>query len=67
MARPKRLKSPTRMNLLVDRGSKKDAFALATERKVSIGRLFELLVAAEKKRDGEVQVPRTTPGVKIPV
>jgi hypothetical protein len=51
----------------VDRGSKKDAFALATERKVSIGRLFELLVAAEKKRDGEVQVPRTTPGVKIPV
>lgn len=67
MARPKRLKSPTRLNLLVDRGSKKDAFALATERKVSIGRLFELLVAAEKKRDGEVQVPRTTPGVKIPV
>lgn len=44
MARPKRMKKPARLNLLIDEKSKKMAFKLASERDMSIGRLFEILL-----------------------
>jgi hypothetical protein len=50
MARPKRLKSPARVQLLMDAKSKRDAFKLAFERRISLGRLVEELVEAERKR-----------------
>jgi len=50
MARPKRLKTPTSLNLLVEKRSKQTAFRLACNRKISVGRLFEQLVEAEETR-----------------
>jgi hypothetical protein len=50
MARPKRMKSPARLDVVIERKSKRDAFALAMKREVSVGRLFEQLVEAEKQR-----------------
>jgi len=61
------MKSPARLELLIEKKSKRDGFALATRRKVSMGRLFELLIAAEMKRDGEVNLPPGTPEVQVPV
>ena len=54
MARPKRMKSPARLDVVIERKSKRDAFALAMKREVSVGRLFEQLIEAEKqRRDGK--------------
>jgi hypothetical protein len=67
MARPKRLKSPVRLDLLIENKSKRDAFVMATKRAMSVSRLFEHLIAAEKKRgDGEVRVPPSMPGIELP-
>jgi mannitol/fructose-specific phosphotransferase system IIA component (Ntr-type) len=51
MPRPKKLKTPSRLNLLVEGQSKKAAFRLACDRRISIGHLFEQLVDAEEKRE----------------
>jgi hypothetical protein len=50
MARPKRLKTPASLNLLVEKRSKQAAFRLACHQKISVGRLFEQLVEAEETR-----------------
>jgi len=55
MARPKQLRSPARLNLIVEAKTKKEAGKLAFDRRISIGHLFELLIIAEKQRaDGEL-------------
>jgi hypothetical protein len=54
MARPKRIKAAARLELLIERAVKRDAFAIATRNRISISRLFELLVEAEKTRNGRV-------------
>jgi hypothetical protein len=50
MARPKRFKSPARLDVIIERKTKRDAFALAVKHDVSVGRLFEQLVQREMKR-----------------
>ena len=50
MSRPKRFKSPARLDVIIERKSKRDAFALAMKHDVSVGRLFERLVQREMKR-----------------
>jgi hypothetical protein len=50
MPRPKRFKSPARLDVVIERKSKRDAFALAMKRDCSVGRLFEQLVQREMKR-----------------
>lgn len=47
MARPKRLKTPVKLNLLIEQKTKRRAFKMACEKKVSVGRLFEMLLDAE--------------------
>jgi hypothetical protein len=42
------------LDLIIERKTKRDAFALAMKHQVSVGKLFELLVAAEKQRNGRV-------------
>jgi hypothetical protein len=54
MARPKRIKAPARLDLVIERASKRDAFALATRYGISISKLFELLIVAEKDRKGQL-------------
>ena len=54
MSRPKRMKDPARLDLVIERKIKRDAFSLATKNRISISRLFELLVDAEKQRNGEL-------------
>mgnify|MGYP003341239824 CR=1 FL=1 len=41
MARPKRLKEPVKINLMIDKDIKNKAIELATKRGISVGRLFE--------------------------
>jgi hypothetical protein len=48
MGRPKRISEPVKLNLLIDRESKMSAIALATKRKMSVGRLFEALLFKEQ-------------------
>jgi hypothetical protein len=48
------MKAAARLELLIERAVKRDAFALATRNRISISRLFELLVEAEKDRNGRV-------------
>lgn len=50
MARPKLLKEPARLEVLVELTSKRRAFRMATKQRISIGRLFENLLAAEETR-----------------
>ena len=67
MARPKKLKAPERLNLLIDGRSKKNAFRLACDRRISIGRLFEQLIDAEiQSGNGEVKMPAQTPEAAVP-
>ena len=54
MARPKRMKSPARLELLMERARKREAFALAVKYGISVGRLFEKLVEDEKLRTEQV-------------
>jgi hypothetical protein len=54
MGRPKTRSAPARLDLIIERKTKRDAFALAMKHQVSVGKLFELLVAAEKQRNGRV-------------
>lgn len=51
MPRPKRLNEPVKLNLLIDRSSKDNARKLAAQRGISIGRLFESLVAEQSPDD----------------
>jgi hypothetical protein len=53
MSRPKRFKSPARLDVVMERKSKRTLFALAVKRDLSVGRLIERLAAEEKQRDGE--------------
>ena len=48
MGRPKRISEPVKLNLLIDRESKIGAIALASKRKMSVGRLFEALLLKEQ-------------------
>ena len=48
MGRPKRILEPVKLNLLIDRESKIGAIALAAKRKMSVGRLFEVLLFKEQ-------------------
>lgn len=41
MARPKRLKEPVKINLMIDKDIKIKALELAAKRGISVGRLFE--------------------------
>lgn len=41
MPRPKRLKEPVKINLLIEKDSKQKAINLALKRRTSVGRLFE--------------------------
>ena len=50
MARPRTIKHPARLHLLVERESKRNAFKLADARDVGAGELFEQLVAEEQTR-----------------
>ena len=47
MPRPRRLNDPVKLNLLIDRTSKDIARKIASDRGISISRLFETLVAEE--------------------
>ena len=53
MGRPKTRRSPARLDLVIERRIKREAFALAMIRGVSVGKLFEQLIAAEKTRNSE--------------
>lgn len=44
MSRPKKLKRPARLNLLLNGAAKKRAVKMAAESKISVGELFEQLV-----------------------
>jgi hypothetical protein len=50
MARPRKIKSPTRLNLLIGKEYKRSAFQLADHRGLSVGELFEQLVVEELAR-----------------
>jgi hypothetical protein len=50
LGRPKRKDKTDKLNLLVATATKRRAFALASARDISVGRLFENLVAAEDAR-----------------
>lgn len=50
MPRPKRNDKPEKLNLNVAKRTKQRAFALATDRKTSISRLFEFLIEEEDAR-----------------
>jgi hypothetical protein len=41
MPRPKRIKEPAKINLLIERDIKLKAVELAAQRRISVGRLFE--------------------------
>ena len=41
MPRPKRIKEPAKINLLIEKDIKLKAIELAAKRRVSVGRLFE--------------------------
>jgi hypothetical protein len=41
MPRPKRIKEPAKINLLIEKEIKLKAIELATRRRTSVGRLFE--------------------------
>lgn len=41
MARPRRLKEPVKLNLMIDKESKIKAMEIAAKRRMSVGRLFE--------------------------
>lgn len=41
------MKTPVKLNLLLEQKTKRRAFKLACDRKVSVGRLFEMLLDAE--------------------
>jgi hypothetical protein len=60
MGRPKTRKAPARLDLIIERKTKRDSFALAMKRGVSVGKLFELLVAAEKERIGQIALREVT-------
>lgn len=47
MPRPRRLNDPVKLNLLIDRTSKDIARKIASDRGISISRLFEAMVAEE--------------------
>jgi len=47
MARPKRLKEPVKINLMIDRSIKNQAAAIARQQGISVGRLFENWVLRE--------------------
>jgi hypothetical protein len=47
MPRPRRLKHPVKINLLIDKSSKEIAVTLANKRQMSISRLFESLLQQE--------------------
>lgn len=47
MARPRKLQTPVKLNLLIDQESKDSAFMIAAERKISVSRLFEALLYKE--------------------
>lgn len=44
MSRPKRIKQPVKLNLLIEQKTKRRAFKIACDRKISVGRLFEILL-----------------------
>jgi predicted HicB family RNase H-like nuclease len=50
IGRPPRKKPSAKLNLLVAKESKRHAFTLASERGISIGRLFEFLIEAAHAR-----------------
>jgi hypothetical protein len=50
MPRPKRLKDPKTLNLLISNRAKRKAFAMAVVRDLSVSRLFERLIEAEDER-----------------
>lgn len=50
MARPKRLKNGVKLNLFIELKTKRLAFKMATEKKVSVGRLFEMLLDAQEAK-----------------
>jgi hypothetical protein len=47
MARPRKLQTPVKLNLLIDQNSKDSAILIAAERKISVSRLFEALLYKE--------------------
>jgi hypothetical protein len=57
MARPKNARATARLNLIVEPQTKRIAFKLAFQRRISAGRLFEELIVAEKQRLQELQQP----------
>jgi antitoxin component of RelBE/YafQ-DinJ toxin-antitoxin module len=54
MPRPRRLNDPVKLNLLIDRTSKDIARKIASDRGISISRLFETLVAEENPIPQEI-------------
>jgi predicted HicB family RNase H-like nuclease len=54
LGRPPRKEKMNKLNLLVATSAKRRAFALASRRDISVGRLFENLVIAEEARMAEV-------------
>lgn len=50
MARPKRLKNGVKLNLFIEMKTKRLAFKIAADRKVSVGRLFEMLLDAQEAK-----------------
>jgi hypothetical protein len=50
MSRPRRPGTLVKLNLLVEQKSKRRAFALAVKTGLSVGRLFEKLLARENER-----------------
>lgn len=47
MARPRKLQTPVKLNLLIDQESKDTAFLIAAQRKISVSRLFEAMLYKE--------------------
>ena len=56
MSRPKRIKEPVKINLLIEKDIKLKAIELAAKRRLSVGRLFENWVLQDlngSQSDGE--------------
>jgi hypothetical protein len=51
MARPRTLKNPKRLNLLLNAAAKRKAIKMAFDREISIGKLLEQLVEAELQKE----------------
>ena len=49
--RPREIKRPTRLNLLIEKSAKEKAIKLAYGRRISVGNLLENLVEKEIKRE----------------